>query len=100
MTTMQQYQHPITPQRGMFFHVFVTNTETGKRGYIGCFNSEDEAKQNAIEAVGIEGEFTVHPSTHRDPQIVKQEFKFKKFKESGKLWNELKPIKNIRRNSK
>lgn len=86
------------PTYGMFFHVFVTNPDTGKRGYIGCFNSEDEAKQNAIEAVGIEGDYTIHPSRHSDPRVAKQEFRFKKFKDSGELWDTLKPMRNIRRN--
>ena len=94
---MEEHQQQVVPHRGMWFHVFVTNSETGKQGYAGCHVSEDQARQIAIEAVGIEGEFYIHRSTSRDPATAKQEYRFKKFKDSGKYWESLKPIRNTRK---
>ena len=99
VTEMEQYQQYRMPaqHRGMWFHVFVTNPENGKQGYLGPYNTEDDARNKAIEAVGIEGEFVVHRSMHRDSAVAKQEYRHKKFQESGKLWETLKPIRNVQK---
>lgn len=93
-------QRQTIPRRhGMWFHVFVTNPDNpDKRGYIGCFTTEDSARQAAVEAVGIEGDYTIFPSIHQDSSVAKQEFRFRKFRESGDLWKQLKPMRNIRQN--
>ena len=97
VTTMQQRYTLPTPHQGVFFHVFVTHAETGKKAYIGCFHTEEEAKQHAIEAVGIEGIYDIHRSNSYDSARAKQEYKYKKFDKSGNLWDNLKPIRNIRK---
>ena len=97
--TMQQNikPHYIRPRQGMWFHCFVTNAETGKKAYLGAYQSEEEARQHSIEAVGIEGNYDIFQSRHYDQSIVKQEYKHKKFIENGNLWGNLKPIKNLGR---
>lgn len=100
---MEERQQQVTPHRGLWFHVFVTKEDekTGqlKQGYAGCHITEDTARQIAIEAVGINGEFYIHRSYSRDPATAKQEYRFKKFKDSGKYWESLKPIRNVRKSS-
>ena len=91
--TMQQHIEP--QRRGMFFHVFVVNKDTDRRAYLGAYNSEETAKQYAVEAVGIEGTYDIFPSVHANPVIVKQEYKHKKFSEEGNLWKQLRPMRNI-----
>lgn len=94
---MTMQPHIIPKRHGMWYHVFVTNSETGKRGYLGAYSSEDEAKQYAVEAVGIDGDFTVFSSIHRDSAVAKQEYRHRKFTETGDLWGTLKPFRNVRR---
>lgn len=89
--------HIIPRRHGMFWHVFCTNAETGKKGYLGAYSSEAEATQHAVEAVGIEGDYEVFQSRHRDSSLVKQEYKHKKFVEGGDLWKNLRPIRNLGR---
>lgn len=96
---MEERQQQVTPHRGLWFHVFVTNSETGKQGYAGCHASEEQARQIAIEAVGIEGEFYILRSTSRDSQVAKSEYRYKDFKKTGKYWESLKPIRNTRKSS-
>ena len=84
----------------MWFHCFVTNPETGKQGYLGAYATHEEAQQHCYEAVGMYGDesnYHIHPSTHRDPAVAKQEYKHKKFTETGDLWGNLKPISNLGR---
>jgi hypothetical protein len=93
-----RYFQPSKQMHGnIFWHVFVTNSDTGKQGYAGCHPTEEQARQIAIEAVGIEGDFYIHRSFSRDPATAKQEYRFKNFKKTGKYWESLKPIRNTRK---
>ena len=97
VATMEEHQQQVVPHRGLWFHVFVTNPDTGRHAYMGPYNTEDEAKEHAISAVGIEGDYKIFRSVHRDSQVAKQEFRHSNVNETGKLWEALKPIRNIRK---
>lgn len=98
VNTMQQHYIVPKPHFGKWFHVFLTKSDDpAKKGYLGCYETEEEAKQFAIEAVGVEGNYTIYPSDSRDSARVKQEFRHKRFSGGEDYWETLKPMRNIRK---